>query len=69
MKIQQCAAQIIGSNTVVVGYICEIRQKISEGNYSQFTDYLMSVNVKSMPNSTEHWGMWLVEKNSIVPYN
>lgn len=69
MKIQKYAAKISGSNMVVVGYICEIRQEISEGNYSQFTDYLMSVNVKSMPSSPEHWGTWLVDNDSIVPYN
>jgi hypothetical protein len=69
MKIQKYAALKMGSAIPVVGYICEIRQEISEGKYSQFTDYLMSVNVKSMPNNPEHWGSWLVEKNSIVPYN
>ncbi len=69
MKIQQYAAQIIGSNTVVVGYICEIREHIGAGCYSEEIDYLMSVNQFSMPNKPEHWGSWLVEKNSIVPYN
>jgi len=69
MKIQQYAAQIKASNTVVIGYICEIREHIGAGCYSEEIDYLMSVNVHSMPNNPECWGSWLVEKDSIVTYN
>ena len=65
MKIQKYKAKIINSETFVVGYICPLRQMISPNSYSEKTDYLITVNVTSMPNDIDKWGCFFVDPDSI----
>lgn len=65
MEIQKYKATIKGTQDIVVGYICEVRKRIEKGGYSEETDYLISVNCKSMPDNGEKWGSFLVDPESI----
>ena len=67
MEIQKYQAVIADSDTVVVGYISEVRQYLGDGSYSNGTDYLITVTEKSMPNG--NYGTFKIEPESIEPFN
>ena len=66
MKIQKYKAKRKYDGVEIVGYITEVRAYISDGVYSDGTEYLMSVTEKSMPEAGKY-GTWFVDPQTIEP--
>ena len=67
MEIQKYKAKIKYTDTVVIGYITEIREELGQGTYGNGVEYLISVTEISMPNGK--YGTFKVYGESIEPVN